>query len=163
MSNHDWDVFGFASQRRCRKCGLVIKIGGLSAYPKMCTPRFVTQIQRAIDREAMENTALRPPAGEIPPIPRPDLGKAMKEAEKTALGYQAATVEDLQKALRWQADRTTQWHQIAESRQAALDCAAKTIANLEAEVESLSRQLRSREINAETVSTGKRWRWSPLL
>lgn len=34
---------------------------------------------------------------------------------------------------------------------------------LEAENESLSRQLRSREINKEPTSTGKRWRWSPMV
>lgn len=37
------------------------------------------------------------------------------------------------------------------------------IARLEAENESLSRQLRSRAINAEPASSGKVWRWSPLV
>lgn len=37
------------------------------------------------------------------------------------------------------------------------------IARLEAENESLSSQLRSRAINAEPASSGKVWRWSPLV
>lgn len=37
------------------------------------------------------------------------------------------------------------------------------IAKLEAENESLSRQLRSRKINEKPVSTGKLWRWSPMI
>jgi hypothetical protein len=37
------------------------------------------------------------------------------------------------------------------------------IARLEAENESISRQLRSREVNKEPVSTGKRFRWSPMV
>ena len=122
-------------------------------------------VGNAIDRDAMENTALRPPAGEIAPIVFGyDLGKAMKGAEERAAGNHAFTVEDLQKALRRQAGRTNEWHQIANSHKAALDCAQKTIANLEAEVESLARQLRSREINRDDVSEPKPpFRWSPLL
>lgn len=37
------------------------------------------------------------------------------------------------------------------------------IARLEAENESLSRQLRSRELNKEPATGGKVWRWSPLV
>lgn len=60
-------------------------------------------------------------------------------------------------------DSEAEWRTIAEARQVALEAAAKSIQALEAEVESLSRQLRSRAVNAEPVSTGKRWRWSPLV
>lgn len=37
------------------------------------------------------------------------------------------------------------------------------IARLEAENESLSRQLRSRALNSEPASAGKVWRWSPMV
>lgn len=66
-------------------------------------------------------------------------------------------------ALQRAKDEASEWRAIATSRQAALDAAAKRIAALEAECESLSRQLRSREINAEPVVTRPAWRWSPLL
>lgn len=46
---------------------------------------------------------------------------------------------------------------------AAVDHAKKRIASLEAENESLSRQLRSRELNKEPASAGKVWRWSPMV
>lgn len=52
---------------------------------------------------------------------------------------------------------------IVGNAQAALDEATKRIARLEAENESLSRQLRSRKLNSEPVTTGKKWRWSPSL
>jgi hypothetical protein len=46
---------------------------------------------------------------------------------------------------------------------AAVDHVKKRIASLEAENESLSRQLRSRALNSEPVATGKKWRWSPMV
>lgn len=49
---------------------------------------------------------------------------------------------------------------IIPEKEAALNA---KIARLEAENESLSRQLRSRAINAEPASSGKVWRWSPLV
>lgn len=52
---------------------------------------------------------------------------------------------------------------IVGNAQAALDDATKRIARLEAENESLSRQLRSRALNSEPVTTGKPWRWSPMV
>ena len=52
---------------------------------------------------------------------------------------------------------------IVGNAQAALDEAKQRITRLEAENESLSRQLRSRAINAEPASSGKVWRWSPLV
>lgn len=52
---------------------------------------------------------------------------------------------------------------IVGNAQAALDEATKRIARLEAENESLSRQLRSRALNSEPVTTGKPWRWSPMV
>lgn len=41
--------------------------------------------------------------------------------------------------------------------------AERRIARLEAENESLSRQLRSRERNKESAGTGKKWRWGPMV
>lgn len=123
--------------------------------------------------------------------PGPDLGKAMKEAEKAALGFphrnrhisdaawkalalnsgwSDSVRADCERLYRRSGTVVLSGEEYDEltanqAKGAGLSalCAQKTIANLEAEVESLSRQLRSREINAETVSTGKRWRWSPLL
>ena len=49
---------------------------------------------------------------------------------------------------------------IIPEKEAALNA---KIARLEAENESLSRQLRSRERNKEPASAGKVWRWSPMV
>lgn len=49
---------------------------------------------------------------------------------------------------------------IISEKEAALN---SKIARLEAENESLSRQLRSRERNKESAGTGKKWRWGPMV
>ena len=74
-------------------------------------------------------------------------------------------IDDLERRANAQINEksTASCHEARMWAESELDAARAKIARLEAENESLSRQLRSREINKEPTSTGKRWRWSPMV